>query len=115
MHEIRTILGNVAAQSEPAIVEFVPATRSRSLTVIGENLSASRGELFPMLLQTGQYREIALVQHRTAVPLYINRARALLLFGSTVLRHGGAGQEKRRKASGKEKRFHDNFSCRKWQ
>ena len=70
MHEIRIILGNVAAQSEPTIPEFVPrhpaeAEITRSLAVIRKDLSAHRGELSPMLLKTRQHRIIALIQHRT--------------------------------------------------
>ena len=93
MHEIQMILGNVAALSEPTIPGFVPrrlaeAEYARSLAVIRQDLSAHRGEFCPMLLKAGQHRKIALIQHRTAVPLDIAGARALLLLGSTVLSYG---------------------------
>jgi hypothetical protein len=71
---------------------------SRSLAVIGEDLSTSRGELFPMLLEAAQHGEIALIQDRTAIPLNVASARALLLVGSTVLRHCGTGKQKRQSA-----------------
>ena len=38
-----------------------------------------------MLLEGGQHSEIALIQYRTAEPLDVASASALLLFGSTVL------------------------------
>jgi hypothetical protein len=40
-----------------------------------------------MLLEAGQHSEIALIQHRTAIYLDVAGASALLLFGSTVMRH----------------------------
>jgi hypothetical protein len=73
-----------------------------SLAMIRKNLSTRRGELFPMLLKAGQHSEIALIQHPTTVPLDIARASSLLLFGSTVLRHGGTGKEKRKRAGDKD-------------
>ena len=48
-----------------------------------------------MFLEAGQHGEIALIRYRTTVPLDVTGASALLLFGSTVLRHGGTGKEKR--------------------
>ena len=48
-----------------------------------------------MLLKTAQHREIALIEHRAAIPLDIPRASALLLFVTTVLRDGATGSEKR--------------------
>lgn len=52
-----------------------------------------------MLLEAGQHSEIALIQYRTAVPLNVAGASALLLFGSAVLRQGGTGKEKRHSAN----------------
>jgi hypothetical protein len=66
--------------------------------VISEDFSTRRGELFPVLLEAGQHSEIALIQYRTAVPLNVAGASALLLFGSAVLRQGGTGKEKRHSA-----------------
>ena len=51
-----------------------------------------------MLLEAGQHSEIALIQYRTAVPLNVAGASALLLFGSAVLRQGGTRKEKRHSA-----------------
>jgi hypothetical protein len=62
----------------------------RSLAAIGEDLSAKHGELFQILLKAGEHSDVALLQYRTAVPLDVAGACTLLLFGSTVLRHGGA-------------------------
>jgi hypothetical protein len=69
-----------------------------SLAVIRKNPFTTGGELFPMSLKAGQHIEIALSQHRTAVPVDIARASALLLFGSAVLcRHWkGKARECRR-------------------
>jgi hypothetical protein len=67
---------------------------ARSLTVVSKNLSAGRGELFPMLLKAAQHGEIALIQHRAAVPLGISRASAPLQFGTAILRHGSTEKEK---------------------
>jgi hypothetical protein len=99
VHEIRMILGNVAASSEPAMTGIVPRqcvvpAIARSLTMIGEDFSTRRCELLPVLLQAGQHSEIALIQYRTAVSLDVASASTLLLFGSTVLCHGGTGNEK---------------------
>ena len=69
--------------------------------MIREDLSARHGELFPVLLQTFVHCEIALIQYRTAVSLDVAGASTLLLFGSTVLRHGGSGEEKRQGADNK--------------
>jgi hypothetical protein len=66
--------------------------------VISEDFSTRRGELFPVLLEADQHSEIAL-QYRTAVPLNVAGASALLLFGSAVLRQGGTGKEKRHSAN----------------
>jgi hypothetical protein len=52
---------------------------SDHLTVIVKNFSTRRGELFPVLLEAGQHSEIALIQYRTAVPLNVAGASALLL------------------------------------
>jgi len=114
MHEIQMIPGNVAALSEPTIPRFVPrrlveAEITRSLAMIRKDLSAHRGEFSPMLLKTCQHCEIALIQHRTAVPLDIAGARALLLLGSTVLRHGGAGRDKRQSDDDEDKLFQGNL------
>jgi hypothetical protein len=43
-----------------------------------------------VLLQAGQHREIALIKYRAAVPLHVAGACTLLLFGSSMLRHGDA-------------------------
>ena len=114
VHEIRIILGNVAALGEPTMPTFVPRhlcrTRDyRSLTVIRKDLSAHRGELSPMLLKTRQHRKIALIQHRTAVPLDTAGARALLLLRSTVLRRRVTAREKRQSAGDEYKLFHENL------
>ena len=90
------ILGNVAALSEPAMTGIVPprvaeAEIVRSLAVIRRGPFCTRGEFCPMLLKAGQHSEIALIQYRAAIPLDIAGARALLLLGSTVLRHGSTG------------------------
>jgi hypothetical protein len=50
VHEIRMILGNVAALSEPAMTGIVPPHRVgspivRSLAMISEDFSTRRGEL----------------------------------------------------------------------
>jgi hypothetical protein len=83
--------------------------------MIRQNLSTGRGELFPMLLKAGQYGEIALIQYRTAVPLDIARACALLLFGTTVLRHGGVGNEKQQTGGDKKKFDHrDLWRGKNW-
>jgi len=114
MHEIQMIPGNVAALSEPTIPRFVPrrlveAEITRSLAMIRKDLSAHRGEFSPMLLKTCQHCEIALIQHRTAVPLDVAAACTLLLCGSSVLRHGGIGKEKRQGAADKDKVFHGDL------
>jgi hypothetical protein len=57
-----------------------------------------------MLLKAGQHCEIALIQHRPAVPPDIAGASALLLFGSAVLCDGSTGKEN--KASDKDILFH---------
>jgi hypothetical protein len=74
----------------------------RSLTVIVKDFSTRRRELFPVLLEAGQNGEIALIQYWTAVPLNVAGACALLLFGSTMLRQGGAGKEERHSADHKD-------------
>lgn len=51
-----------------------------------------------MLLEAGLHSEIVLIQYRATVPLDVAGASALLLFGSTVLRHG-ALQRKSDRAS----------------
>ena len=94
VHEIRMILGSVAALCELAITGIVPhrlLVRAivRSLAVVREDFSARRGQFFPMFLQAGQHCKIALIKYRTAIPVDIAGAGALLLFGSTVLRQGG--------------------------
>jgi hypothetical protein len=48
----------------------------------------------PVLLKACQHREIALIQYLAAVPLDVAGACMLLLFGSSVLRHGGTGKKK---------------------
>ena len=78
--------------TSPALISAVFKSRVRS--DLSWSASSHRGEFSPMLLKTCQHCEIALIQHRTAVPLDIAGARALLLLGSTVLRHGGAGRDK---------------------
>ena len=83
-----------------------------SLAVIRKNPFTRRGELFPMLLKAGQHSEIALSQHRTAVPVDIARASALLLFGSAVLCHGGTGKEKRESADDEHIFIHGNLFSR---
>jgi hypothetical protein len=45
------------------------------------------GELVPMFLKASQHREIALIEHRAAVPMDIARAGTPLLWGANVLRH----------------------------
>jgi hypothetical protein len=50
--------------------------------MVGQNLPARSGELLAMLLNAAQHSEIALIEHRAAVPLGIARASALLLFGA---------------------------------
>jgi hypothetical protein len=77
--------------------------------MIRKNLSTRRGEFFPMLLEAGQHSEIALIQYRTAVPLNVAGAGTLLLFGSTVLRHGGTAKEKRQSADEKDTVVHGNL------
>jgi len=51
-----------------------------------KDFSTRRRELLTVLLQAGQYSEIALIQYRPAVSLDVAGANTLLLFGSTVLR-----------------------------
>jgi hypothetical protein len=63
----------------------------------------------PVFLKAGQHREIALIQYRTAVSLDIAGACTLLLFGSSVLRHGGTGKEKRQGTDDKDIVFHANL------
>jgi hypothetical protein len=41
------------------------------------------------LWKAGHHNEIALIRQQTAVPLDLAGASPLLLFGSTVQRHGG--------------------------
>jgi hypothetical protein len=82
-----------------------------SLAVIRKNPFTRRGELFPMSLKAGQHSEIALIQHRTAVPLGIAGASALLLFGSAVLCQGGTGKEKRESADDEHIFIHKNLFC----
>ena len=80
--------GNVAVQSEPdSGVRSVAPRRLRSLTVIRQNPFAGSGEFVPMLLKAGQHCEIALIEHRAAVPMDIARAGSPLLLGANVLRH----------------------------
>jgi hypothetical protein len=113
--EIRTILRNVAALSEAAITAIVPTASGlipgcRSLAVIGEDLPTSRGELFPMPLEAAaQHGEIALIRDRTAVPSNVAGARALLLFGSTVLGHCCTGKQKHQSADNHWMGFHGTF------
>ena len=85
----------------------VPRFR-RSLAVIGKDLFTSRRELFPMLLKAGEHSEIALIQYRTAVPLDVAGASALLLFSSTVLRLGCTAEEKRQSADDGDILVHGN-------
>ena len=66
-----------------------------------------------MLLEAGQHREIALIQYRTAVLLDVAGASALLLFGSPVLRHGGAAEENRQSADDEDIRVHGNLFLRR--
>ena len=61
--------------------------------MVGEDFPTRCREFFPMLLQTGQHCEIALINYRTAISLDIADAGAVRLFGSTVLRQGGIGKE----------------------
>ena len=70
--------------------------------MIREDLSARHGELLPVLLKAGQHCEIALIQYRTAVSLDVAGASTLLLFSSTVLRHGDTGKEKGQGADDKD-------------
>jgi hypothetical protein len=79
--------------------------------LIREDFPARRGELFPVLLEAGQHREIALIQYRAAVPLNVAGASALLLLGSAVLRQGGTGKEKRQGADDKDIAVHGNLSA----
>jgi hypothetical protein len=114
VHEIRMILGNVAALSEPATTGIVPRQRvvpaiARSLTMIREDFSARRGKLSPVLLQAGQHSEVALIQYRAAEPLDVAGASTLLLFGSTVLRYGGTGKEKGQGDDDKDIIIHGNL------
>jgi hypothetical protein len=62
-----------------------------------------------MLLKARQHSEIALIEHRTAVPMNIVSASLSLLFGSTVLRDRCTGQEKRQGAEEKDIRVHGNL------
>ena len=62
-----------------------------------------------MLLKAGQHGEIALIQHRAAVPLDVSGACTLLLFGSAVLRYGAPAEEKRQRADDKDVTFHGNL------
>jgi hypothetical protein len=99
VHEIRMNPGNVAALIKPAMTRIVPKQRvvpatAQSLTMIGEDFSTRRSELLPVLLQASQHSKIALIQYRAAVTLDVASASTLLLFGSTVLCHGGTGNEK---------------------
>lgn len=113
MHEIRIIPGNVAAPSEPVVTRIVPGPRVpivRSLTMIRKDPSTGRDELFPVLLKARQHREIALIQYRTTVSLDVAGARTLLLLGSTMLGHGGAGKEKREGADAKDVVVHGTFA-----
>jgi hypothetical protein len=70
----------------------------RSLAMIRKNLFAGRREFLPVLLEAAQHGEIALVEHRTAVPMNIAGASSVLLFGSTMLRDRSIGQDKRQGA-----------------
>jgi hypothetical protein len=65
----------------------------------------------PVLLKAGQHREITLTQYRTAVPLDVAGACTLLLIRSSVLRHGGTGEEKRQGADDKDIVFHKKLSA----
>ena len=70
-----------------------------------------------MLLKAGQHGEIALIQHRAAVPLGISRASALLQFGTAILilRHGSTEKKKRQRAGDKEIFDHWNlYSGLEW-
>jgi hypothetical protein len=77
----------------------------RLLAVIRQNLLAGSAQLFSMLLKASQHSEITLIKHRTAVPLYIAVARALLLFGAAVLRYRGGSWNEKRKTGGNSKIF----------
>ena len=110
MHEIRIIPGNVAAPSEPVVTRIVPGPRVpivRSLTMIRKDLSTGRGEFFPVLLKTRKHREIALI---TTVSLKLPAHTRCSLLGSTMLRHGGAGKEKREGADAKDVVVHGTFA-----
>jgi hypothetical protein len=85
----------------------------QSLTMIREDLSARHSELLPVLLKAGEHREIALIQYRTAEPLDVAVACTLFLFGSSVLRHGGIGKEKRQGADDQDIIFHGDL-CAIW-
>jgi hypothetical protein len=78
--------------------------------MIRKDPSTGRDELFPVLLKARQHREIALIQYRTTVSLDVAGARTLLLLGSTMLRHGGAGKEKREGADAKDVVVHGTFA-----
>jgi hypothetical protein len=77
--------------------------------MIRQNLFASHREFFAILLKAGQHGEVALIQYRTAVPLDVAGAGALLLFGSTVLRHGRTGRKKRKGADDEEISVHGSL------
>jgi hypothetical protein len=77
--------------------------------MIHKDLSTGRGKCLPMLLKARQHSKIALIEHRTAVPMNIVSASLSLLFGSTVLRDRCTGQEKRQGADEKDIRVHGNL------
>ena len=62
-----------------------------------------------MLLETGQYGEITLIEHRIAVPVNIGGASSFLLFGSAVLRDRSTGKQERQNADEKHVLVHGNL------
>lgn len=80
--------------------------------MIRKDLSTGRGEFLPMLLEACQHREIALIEHWTAIPMNIAGASSLLLLGSTVLRDRSTGKEKRQGAEEKDILVHGNLFSR---
>jgi hypothetical protein len=77
--------------------------------MVRENLFARHGEFFAILLKAGQNGEVALIQYRTEVPLDVAGAGALLRFGSTVLRHGRTGRNKRKDPDDEEISVHGSL------
>jgi hypothetical protein len=66
----------------------------------------------PVLLKAAQHREIALIQYRTTVFLDTASACTLLLFGSTMLRHGSIGEENDRAPMIRRQFFMKTFAAR---